>query len=401
MVSSMHDRDRPVGSDGIGDFLASHGGPFFELQRRLNLLRDSALQVGQRAVVFVALAWGVPLILSLLEGRAVGPGESGPYLLDPGAWSRFVVGVALFVLSEQAVEENLRSKLGQFVRAPLIEPSAFAQAAAAVALALKQRNSRVAELLCLGIALLMSIGGYVRFTGYEPTGWTTQLSATGRSLTLAGWWALLVSSPLFTFLLVRGLWRHLVWSLLLRRLAELDLRLVANHPDGKGGLGFIADYPNAYAMFVFGVSSAIAVALSQTVFEAGITSQVFAGVLAVWLALVLALFAFPLQAFSAPLSVLKQQSLQLYGAQATRHSRQGERTLLGRNVFIGADQGVEDTNMPDPTKHFAAAAKLSTILVSRAALVPVAVAALVPFAIVGAAQLPIKEVFAVLKKLIL
>jgi hypothetical protein len=397
----MHDRDRSADADGIGDFLASHGGPFFELQRRLNLLRDSALQVGRRAAVFVALAWGVPLLLSLLEGRAMGPGESGPYLLDPGVWARFVVGTALFVLSERAVEENLRSKLGQFVRAPLIEPSAFARAAAAVALALGQRNSRMAELLCFAIALLASIVGYVRYTGYEATGWATQLSGAGRSLTLAGWWALLVSSPLFTFLLVRGLWRHLVWSLLLRRLAALDLRLVANHPDGKGGLGFIADYPNAYAMFVLGVSSAIAVALAQTVFETGITSQVFTGVLAVWLALVLALFAFPLQAFSAPLSVLKQQSLQLYGAQATRHSRQGERALLGRNVFIGADQADEDTEMADPSKHFAAAAKLSTILVSRSALVPVTAAALVPFAIVGAAQLPVKEVFAVLKKLIL
>jgi hypothetical protein len=285
--------------------------------------------------------------------------------------------------------------------APLIEPSAFARAAAAVALALRQRNSRVAELVCLGIALLVSIGGYVRYTGYEATGWATQASATGRSLTLAGWWALLVSSPLFTFLLVRGLWRHLVWSLLLRRMAALDLRLVATHPDGKGGLGFIADYPNAYAMFVLGVSSAIAVALAHTVFEAGISSQVFAGVLAVWLALVLALFAFPLQAFSAPLSVLKQQSLQLYGAQATRHSRQGERALLGRNVFVGADRDVEDAAIPDPSKHFAAAAKLSTILVNRSALVPVTAAALIPFAIVGAAQLPVKEVFEILKKLVL
>ena len=397
----MHDRDRPAGSDGIGDFLASHGGPFYELQRRLNLLRDSALQVGRRAFVFVAIAWGVPLLLSLLEGHAIGPRESGSYLLDPGVWARFVVGIGLFVLSERAVEESLRSKLGQFMRAPLIEPSAFARAATAVTLALGQRNSRVAELLCLGMALLVSIGGYVRYTGYEAAGWATQLQATGRSLTLAGWWALLVSSPLFTFLLVRGLWRHLVWSLLLRRLAALDLRLVANHPDGKGGLGFIADYPNAYAMFILGVSSAMAVALAQTVFESGISPQVFAGVLAVWLVLVLALFAFPLQAFSVPLSRLKQQSLQLYGAQATRHSRQDERALLGRNVFMGADQDVENTEMPDPAKQFAAVARLSTILVNRSALVPVTAAALIPFAIVGAAQLPIKEIFAVLKKLIL
>lgn len=397
----MLDRDRPLGPGGISDFRVSHGGPFFEMQRRLNLLRDSALQVGRRAVVFVALAWGVPLLLSLLEGHAMGPPDSRPYLLDPGAWARFLVATALFVLSERAVEESLRLKLGQFFRAPLVEPSSFARAAEAVTLALEQRNSRVAELFCLGIAVLMSIGGYIRFTGYEQAGWVAEATAAGRSFTLAGWWALLVSSPLFIFLLMRGLWRHLVWSLLLRRMASLDLRLVASHPDGKGGVGFIADYPNAYAMFVLGASSAVAAALAQTLFEPGVSSQAFLGVLVVWLALVLGLFAFPLQAFSGPLSELKRRSLQLYGAQATLHNRQEERALLRRNVFEGADKLAEETDIPDPTKPFAAAVKLSTIMISRSALGPVTAAALVPFAVAGASQLPVKEVFEILKKLIL
>jgi hypothetical protein len=41
---------------------------------------------------------------------------------------------------------------------------------------------------------------------------------------------------LFWFLLLRWLWRHAVWGLLLRDLARLELRLVATHPDGAGGL---------------------------------------------------------------------------------------------------------------------------------------------------------------------
>ena len=45
----------------IGEYLASHGGPFFELQRRLGVLREDALLAGRRAAIFVALAWGVPL----------------------------------------------------------------------------------------------------------------------------------------------------------------------------------------------------------------------------------------------------------------------------------------------------------------------------------------------------
>src|SRR5277367_2864457 len=84
-------------STGIGEFLASHGGPFFELQRRVGVLDEDALHAGRRAAIFVALAWGVPLLLSLLAGRAFGPSAMHPFLLDFGAWARFFIAIGLFV----------------------------------------------------------------------------------------------------------------------------------------------------------------------------------------------------------------------------------------------------------------------------------------------------------------
>ena len=107
----------------IGEYLASHGGPFFELQRRLGVLREDALLAGRRAVLFVSLAWGVPLVLTLIAGRAFGPAAAHPYLLDFGAWARFFIAVGLFVLAEQQVEYGLNGKLGQLARAPILAPA--------------------------------------------------------------------------------------------------------------------------------------------------------------------------------------------------------------------------------------------------------------------------------------
>ena len=77
-----------------------------------------------------------------------------------------------------------------------------------------------------------------------------------------------------------------------------------------------------------------------------------------------------------------------------------ERKTIGRNVF--ADTGSEpDGEIADPSKLYDTNAKLSTVLISRAAVVPVAAAALIPFAVAGATKLPYKEVFSVLKKLLL
>ena len=151
----------------IGEYLASHGGPFFELQRRLGLLKEEALLAERRAVLYVALAWGIPLILSLAAGRAFGAAESHPYLLDFGAMARFLVAIGLFVLAEQQVESGLRGKLGQLVRAPILAPNSFAEAARAVAKSLRLRDSGAAEIVCLVLAIMLDLGGLGRLLGAD------------------------------------------------------------------------------------------------------------------------------------------------------------------------------------------------------------------------------------------
>jgi hypothetical protein len=54
-----------------------------------------------------------------------------------------------------------------------------------------------------------------------------------------------------------------------------------------------------------------------------------------------------------------------------------------------------------PSKLYAAARKLSTFLISRAAIVPVAAAALLPLVSAGATQLPIKELLKIARGFLL
>lgn len=386
---------------GIGEFLASHGGPFFELQRRVGVLEEDALHAGRRAAIFVALAWGVPLLLSLLQGHAFGPHINHPYLLDFGAWARFFIATGLFLLAEQEVEYGLHGKLGQFVSAPILAPESFRAAAAAVVNALKLRNSGVAELVCLGLAIAGAFVWLAHLLNADASGWAVQVADDGARLTLAGWWSVIVSVPIFYFLLTRGLWRYLVWAMLLWRIASLKLRLVASHPDGKAGLAFLAEYPNAYSMFVFGASAAMAMTVVRHIFESNISSVTFGYIIGCWLAIVLGFFAFPLLAFSKPLSELKERSLQILSAQATQFHRAAERAVIGHNV-LADDPSEADLEHPvsDPSGQYAVSKKLSILLMNRSAVAPLAAAALIPFAIAGATRLPYKEVFSLMKKLL-
>jgi hypothetical protein len=385
----------------IDEFLVARGGPFYELQRRLGLLDEDAFRAGFRAALFVGLAWGVPLLLSLLAGAAYGPPAENPYLTDLGVWARFFIAVGLFVLMERQVQRRLRVHLGQFSLAPLLAPGSFEAAATAVTRALQRRDARLPEAICLAIAIVISGASLLRFLDAESASWAVR--ASGRNtLTPAGWWCVVVSAPLFWFLLLRWLWRLLVWCKLLRDLAALELRLVATHPDGHGGLAFIGQYPNAYTTFIFAVSCVLGAGLAKTLPGGDLTPATYGYVMGGWLLIVLLLFAHPLAAFRKPLNALRERTLLACSAQATRYHRAAERELLGRNISAAEDAEPATANtIPDPSKTFTTAGKMSAFLVSRSALLPVSAAALLPLVAAGATQLPVKEVLHFMKRWLL
>jgi hypothetical protein len=251
-------------------------------------------------------------------------------------------------------------------------------------------------------AYAITLAGVDIFLHSAAPSWIVAVGPTGARLTFAGWWCALVSSPLFWFLLLRWLWRHGVWGLLLRDLACLDLRLVATHPDGAGGLAFIGQYPNAFAAFVFALSCVLGAAIAQHLLRGALTAAAYGQLMGAWLIVVVILFGAPLLAFSGPLRRLKEATLLTAGSVATRHERAVERELLGSNM--SAPNDAETTaagDVPDPTKLYATAKKLSTFLISRSAIVPVAAAAVLPLVAAGATQLPVRELLKIAKGLVL
>lgn len=395
---AKHDQHETV---QVAEYLAYQGGPFYEFQERMGLLRKDALNAPRRALIYVAIAWLVPLILAVPDSLRLGPFGT-TYLTDVGLWGRFVFAIGAVVIAEQQVEERLRVKLRHFAAAPLLAPQSLPAAAAAVSDALRLRNSRVAEIICLLIGYLCALWAVSHQLGAGEHSWAATVDQAGTRITLAGWWALIVSLPLFWFLILRGFWRHFVWSRLLRTIARLELRLVANHPDGKGGLAFLADYPNAYRTFMFGLSCAVAASFARHITAETLSVKTLTTIMGVWLAIVLGFFAYPLSAFQAPLRLLRERTMLATAVQATQRQRQDERKILSRNIAAdGAAEPPADQEIPDPSKLFESAKKLSPGLLSRSAVLPLSAMALLPFAVVALTKIPFDDVLSLVKKLLL
>jgi len=386
----------------IGYFFIACGGPFYKLQRKLGLLREDEFHSKPRAVMFVALTWGVPLVLNLITGSAYGPFADKPFLLDAGAWARYFIAVSLFILMEKQVQDRLKMHLAQFTRAPLLAPGSFEAAAEAVTRALNRRDALLAEIICILIAIILTLIMWLRLLNQETSFWAVNIIQDANSLTLAGWWVVVVSSPVFLFLLLRWLWRIAVWSMLLRELAGFELRLVATHPDGHGGLTFLGQYPNAFTMFVFAISCVVGAAIAHELMDHTVSMTTYGYLMGGWLLIIMLLFSYPLAAFHKPLTDLKERTLLLCSSQATRHHRAAERELLGKNISATGDaELVSAKEIPDPSKTLTSVLKLSTFLFNREGLLPVSGAALLPLVTAGATQLPIKEIFKVMKRLLL
>jgi hypothetical protein len=378
------------------------GDPTLEpLAARLGALARLGGAAPRRAAFLVALGWGGTLALAALAGSSWGPPEARPYLRDLGAFSRFALAVGVLATMDARVDAQLRAHLRRLTDAPLLAPSAVPAAAEAIVRAVDRARSPLAAVLCAVLSVLLALSSAVATLGRGEASWAVAISREGPALTAAGWWAACIASPIVSFLLLRWLWRHLVWALLLRALSRLELRLVATHPDGVGGLGFIGRYPNVFATLVLAMSLMLAAAVLRAMTQEAISAETYGWIMTGWLAVVVALFAAPLAAFSAPLHRLKEATRDTAAAQATEHFRAVEQDVLGANIAV--DDAVRDDDgkaPPDPSKFYAAAGKLGTLPFSRAAILPLAAAALLPLLAAGATQLPLRELWSVARRLL-
>jgi hypothetical protein len=229
------------------DFSLVLGGPLFQLMRRAGL-SDHALGLARRRILVLSLlAWLPLLVLCALEGHLWGGTLAVPFLKDIEVHAKLLVVLPLLILAELAVHRRIRPLPQRFLDRKLIPESALPQFEAAIASALRLRNSVIAEVLLLGF--VYGVGVLVIWRQYITLGtstWYATPSAGGPDPWWAGIWYGCVSMPLFQFLLCRWYFRLFVWARFLWQVSRIRLRLVPTHPDRVGGLSFLSETSIAF-----------------------------------------------------------------------------------------------------------------------------------------------------------
>jgi hypothetical protein len=343
------------------------GGPFQAMCRALHLVRNEPEDTWRLSFVGWVVTWPPLVVLSLLGGAS---GVLRDLTVEVRPW----LALPLLFLAARLLGNEVHWCTERFFAdgvagadAPQV-PALFAKTARAC-------NAALPELLLLAAALASGVSLVVR-TGALPP---------------AHLWYALVTAPLTLFLLLRVLWRWLLWCQLLWRLARLELHLDAGHPDGHAGLKPLSRPSLALAPALMAASVLGAAGWAQLFLEKHTppTLGSFAALFAV-AGLVVAFG--PLLIFIGPLARARSAGLRDYGALAYKYTAAFRSRWIVTRPSPEALLGTADLqSMADLGNVFAIVDRTRIVPFDLRRVIGVAVATLLPMVPLVFFRIPLKE----------
>jgi hypothetical protein len=273
----------------------------------------------RRIVIFLALTWVPLLVLSFLEGNALGPTPEQSFLLDLATYARFFVAFPMIIIAELIIGPRLTVAGLHFVRSGLVREDDYPAFDAAVEKVESRREARLPELIILGIAVLGAWSVTAAFYAGQGTSWHIIRTESGIRLSMAGAWYLLVAVPLLQFMFYRWLWKLVIWTGFLLDMSRLNLRVSVSHPDQAGGLGFLGITQVGFGSLAFGLSSILAANTAFLIVFKGADIEAFKIPFVAYLVLINLIFLGPLLVFLPLLARTRRQGLREFSALANRY----------------------------------------------------------------------------------
>jgi hypothetical protein len=276
----------------------------------------------KKIAILVALAAWVPLfILSIIEGYAFGDAVKIPFIFDFAPHIRFLVAIPILFAANTIINPRLAFTAEEFLKRDIIPPADRDRYVKLSRIFERLNKSPLDEIVIFIIAYIWAIFYIYIGTPVNTSTWTITISGGERAITAAGWWYLLVSTPIYQFLIFRWLWRFNVWLYFLYKVSKMDLNLIPSHPDGMGSLGFLTFTARSFGILIFCSSLVLSATIANAIAYAGASFFEYEKTL-IAVVIVLTLFILlPSLFFAGHLIRTKRRGLLEYGNLASIYTR--------------------------------------------------------------------------------
>jgi hypothetical protein len=264
-------------------------------------------------------AWLPLLLLSVIEGHAMGGSIKIAFLRDIEAHVRFLIALPMLIATELVVHVRLGPAVRRFVERHIVVPEEWPKFNAAVKSALRVRNSVAVEISLLILVYTLGLWVWRSQVALGSATWYAMSDATHLRLTWAGYWYAFVSIPIFQFILLRWYMRLVVWFRFLWQVSRLNLHLTAAHPDRAGGIGFLGKTSYAFVPILFAQGALLAGLIASRVLYEGRSLLSFKMEAAGFIGFFVLCILGPLVMFSPRMERTKRQSQAEYGLLANQY----------------------------------------------------------------------------------
>jgi len=236
---------------------------------------------------------------------------------------------------------------------------------------------------------------------HVPT-WYSKAASGGKDLSVAGWWFVYVSLPLFQFILFRWYFRLFIWIRFLWHVTRCELRLVPTHPDRAGGLGFLANIVVAFAPLLMAHGALLAGFIANHIFFQGAVLPAFKVQLVVVVGFLLLVVLGPLALFGPHLARARRTGLREYGSLAQRYVQEFDRKWLRGGAPAGEPLvGSPDIqSLGDLNTSFEVIREMTLVPFTRKTVVQLAIVTLLPVAPLLLTMVSLEELLAQLLKVV-
>jgi hypothetical protein len=264
--------------------------------------------------VRLGLALGPGLWLVVLALALLGGVTSGLFALSAvGASARLLLVIPLLFMCESWVDPRMAAFVHTIVNRGIVSQNTAVILDDEVRRANRRANAWWPDAAWLTIAVALELMG-ARLGSYGTT------EVADSSLTsLAAFVYFHVGVTLFRYLLLRWIWKLVLWGWFLWRVSRLDLHLIPGHPDRTGGLGSLAGVHERFSLLVAASSIIQSTALAESISTGTAVAAAMYPLLAIVLMTSAALFVAPLLVFTDKLWVARTRGVGQYDTLAARY----------------------------------------------------------------------------------
>jgi hypothetical protein len=176
-------------------------------------------------------------------------------------------------------------------------------------------------------------------------------------------WNSWISLPLFYFFFFRWLWRFLIWTYFLLRIALYFPDLKSLHPDHVGGFGFILRLQKMFGIPLFAVSSVASANIAMVLLYGNGTLDDFYNPILFYAASINILMMLPLISFTPSLIVARNQGLIRYSGLANQYASEfDQKWLRGKPLAVEVVGTPDIQSLNDLHGSYSSQAKMRIVL---------------------------------------